>query len=140
MMQLNFLSIIFLRKKNENIFLQSYTAYKFSGIHISLENEKNASSYGRIRVQHDGSSGYVCRNLGAGLYDTVCRQLGYPTGEYHRYSDYGDAVGAPIWLSDISCFHGGPYDSILACSNRGWGQRNPRCYSFAEAKCQRNGE
>ena len=106
---------------------------------MSLENEKNANNYGKIRITYDDKSAYVCRNLGDDLYDSVCRQLGFPTGEFQRYSDYGAAMYSAMWLDVINCIDEGPYDSILACFHRGWGQSNPRCYNFAEVKCQKNG-
>ena len=76
--------------------------------------------------------------MGAGAADVVCRQLGFPAGEFVQYSNYGSALEAPMWLSDLNCIEGGPQTSILSCSSRGWGERNPRCYTYAEVKCQKN--
>ena len=110
------------------------------GFEVELVNDNNASYYGKIKTKLDGTESFVCRSLGAGVANTVCRQLGFPTGENQRYSDYGAAQNSSMNLNDLNCIAEGPFDSILECSHWGWGQNKPKCYDFAEVKCQRNGK
>lgn len=48
--------------------------------------------------------------------------------------------GFDVYLSEVDCKDGGPYDSVLACVNKGWGQKNPRCLHSAGVTCKTNGK
>ncbi|XP_072039098.1 scavenger receptor cysteine-rich domain-containing protein DMBT1-like [Amphiura filiformis] len=93
---------------------------------------------GLVEVFHDGQWGTVCMN-GWDLDDAevVCQELGLGRAlDIPRSWRYGQSdIRTPIWMNDVNCI--GWENSIVQCSQQGWGEGNcdPRHTQDAAVVC-----
>ncbi|XP_060086246.1 deleted in malignant brain tumors 1 protein-like [Ylistrum balloti] len=90
---------------------------------VRLVNGKSATE-GRLEVFYHNQWGTVCDDyFGAEEAKTVCRMLGYPTGEAESVNGgfFGEGIGR-IWLDNVHCT--GLENTLDACRHNPYGTNN----------------
>ena len=112
-----------------------YIYFVHTGVKLDIV-DSNIPDHGRLQITFEGRAG----SLGTDEWSDndayiACRQMGYADGQVTE----SESGVQPYYLDRLICYND-KIDSILKCSNKGWGKITENITKSAYLKCHKYGK